>query len=455
MAFLDDNFMLYNKVGKKLFNDYAKDLEIIDYHCHLSPKQIAENKKFKNITELMLGGDHYKWRAMRSCGVDEKYITGDADDREKFRKWAKTVSLAIGNPLYHWTHLELSRYFGIEAPLTEKNCDEIFDRCNELLQTDDYTPRRLIERSNVKIVCTTDAPMDDLEYHKQLSKEFTACKVLPTFRPDLFVEVAAPTFVPYINNAGIKSYEELLEKITERIDYFHSVGCRISDHALVYVPFNLGDAKAVFDKAMRGEKISDDEADVFRTNVLEHCAKEYTKRDWAMQLHIGAIRNNNTPMFEKLGPDTGYDSIGDYSIALQLSKLLNLFHTQNALPKTILYNLNPKDNYVLATMLGNFQQAPYFGKIQFGSGWWFCDQRDGMEAQLRSLSALGILSTFVGMLTDSRSLVSYPRHEYFRRILCNMLGKWVEAGEYPNDAKSLEKIVKGICYQNAKEYFGF
>lgn len=455
MAFLDENFMLKNNVGKKLFEDYAKDLDIIDYHCHLIPKQIAENKKFKNVTELMLGGDHYKWRAMRSCGVDEEYITGSADDRDKFRMWAKTVSLAIGNPLYHWTHLELSRYFGINYQLNEKTADEIYDKCNEMLQSDDFTPRRLIEKSKVKIVCTTDAPMDDLEYHALLAKEFKACKVLPTFRPDLMVEITAKTFVPYIKNAGISTYSQLLDKISERIDYFHSAGCRISDHALTYVPFAKGDAEPIFNMAMSGETITPEQADIFRTRVLEHCAKEYTNHDWTMQLHIGAIRNNNTPMFEKLGPDTGFDSIGDASIAEQLSNLLNLFHTQGSLPKTIIYNLNPKDNYVIATMLGNFQQAPYFGKIQFGSGWWFNDQRDGMEAQLKSLANLGILSTFVGMLTDSRSLISYPRHEYFRRILCNLIGQWVEDGEYPEDYEMLGKIVSGICLHNAENYFGF
>lgn len=455
MAFLDENFMLYNKVGKKLFYDYAKDLEIIDYHCHLIPKQIAENKKFKNVTELMLGGDHYKWRAMRSCGIDEEYITGGADDREKFRMFAKTVSLAIGNPLYHWTHLELSRYFGIDIQLNEKTADEIFDKCNQLLSTDDFTPRRLIERSNVKIVCTTDTPLDDLEYHKQLAKEFKTCKVLPTFRPDLMLEVAAPTFLPYIEKAGITTYERLLEVISERIEYFHQNGCRISDHALTYVPFIIGDAKEVFEKAINKQEITAVDADIFRTALLSYCASEYVKRDWTMQLHIGALRNNNTPMFNKLGPDVGFDSIADNSIATNLSKLLNSMHTNGYLPKTILYNLNPKDNYVLGTMLGNFQSAPYFGKIQFGSGWWFNDQRDGMEAQLKTLANLGVLSTFVGMLTDSRSLISYPRHEYFRRILCNLIGSWVENGEYPEDYEMLGKIISGICLHNSETYFGF
>ncbi len=455
MAFINENFMLYNKTGKELYDNYAKDLDIIDYHCHLNPKQIAENKKFKNITELMLGGDHYKWRAMRSCGIDEKYMTGDGDDREKFRMFAKTLSYAIGNPLYHWTHLELSRYFGIEQPLTEKTADEIFDKCNELLQTDDFTPQKLIERSKVKVVCTTDAPMDDLRYHKQLAKEFTACKVLPTFRPDLLVEITAKTFMPYIKNANITTYDELLNTITERIDYFHQNGCRISDHALTYIPYQLGNAEKVFNKSIKGEEISDIEADIYRTAILEHCAKEYSKRDWTMQIHIGALRNNNAKMYEKLGPDVGFDSIADENIAANLSKLLNKFANSNYLPKTILYNLNPKDNYVLGTMLGNFQAAPYFGKIQLGSGWWFCDQRDGMEAQLKTLANLGVLGTFVGMLTDSRSFISYTRHEYFRRILCNLLGEWVENGEYPYDHEMLGKIISGICLHNAENYFNF
>ena len=452
MAFLDNDFMIYNNVGKKLYNDFAKDLDIIDYHCHLSPKQIAENKKFKNITELMLGGDHYKWRAMRSCGIDENYMTGDADDREKFRMWAKTLSYAIGNPLYHWTHLELSRYFGIN---TEKNCDEIYDKCNELLKNDDFTPRKLIENSKVKIVCTTDAPFDTLEYHKQLASEFKACKVLPTFRPDLLVEINNKTFLPYLEKGGITSYSQLLESISERIEYFHNNGCRISDHALTYVPYKTGDAESVFNKAINGEIITDEEADIYRTEVLKHCAAEYTKREWAMQLHIGALRNNNSPMYDKLGPDVGFDSIADGNIAENLSKLLNSMQVSGNLPKTILYNLNPKDNYVLATMLGNFQAAPYFGKIQFGSGWWFCDQRDGMEAQLKALANLGVLSTFVGMLTDSRSFISYTRHEYFRRILCNIIGDWVAKGEYPEDYEMLEKIIKGICLYNAENYFKF
>lgn len=455
MAFLNENFMLYNKTAIKLFNDYAKDLPIIDYHCHLSPKMIAENRKFKNITELMLGGDHYKWRAMRSCGISEEYMTGNADDREKFRMFAKALSYAIGNPLYHWTHLELSRYFGINTPLNEDTADEIFDKCNELLKTDDFTPRKLIERSNVKIVCTTDAPLDTLEYHQSLAKEFKACKVLPTFRPDLLVEIALPTFLPYIKQANVENYNQLLNLITEKIEYFHKNGCRISDHALTAVPYSLGDAEEIFNKALNGEKISNKEADIYKTAVLHHCATEYVKRDWAMQLHIGALRNNNTPMYNKLGPDVGFDSIADENIAENLSKLLNMFQTEGGLPKTILYNLNPKDNYVLGTMLGNFQSGPYFGKIQFGSGWWFNDQRDGMEAQLKTLGNLGVLGTFVGMLTDSRSFISYPRHEYFRRILCNLIGEWVENGEYPEDYKALEKIITGICYNNAEKYFEF
>ena len=455
MSFLDKNFMLKGKTAQKLFFEYAEKLPIIDYHCHLNPKQIADNENFRSITDLMLGGDHYKWRAMRSCGIDERFITGDADDREKFRMWAKTVSYAIGNPLYHWTHLELSRYFGIDNPLNEKNADEIFDKCNALLKTDDFKPQKLITRSNVKIVCTTDSPMDDLCYHKILADSFTECKVLPTFRPDVLIDINAPAYLEYINKAEITSYQELLNVISSRIKYFNSVGCRLSDHGLGSVPYAEGDPEKVFDKFINGQAISDVEADIYKTAVLDHCAKEYSKYGWTMQIHIGAMRNNNTPMYKKLGPDSGFDSINDLTVAQPLSSLMNLFETSGHLPKTILYNLNPKDNYVLATMIGNFQSYPYFGKIQFGSGWWFNDQRDGMENQLKTLANLGILSTFVGMLTDSRSLVSYPRHEYFRRILCNVIGEWVDNGEYPKDFEMLERIIKGICYNNAKEYFNF
>lgn len=407
MGIINENFMLYNKTGKHLFEKYAKDLPIIDYHCHISPKMIAENYQFKNAFELFLGGDHYKWRQLRTNGIDERYITGDADDYEKWLKFAETMPMLLGNPLYHWTHLELKRYFDIDEHLCPETAKEIWDRVNSLLETDEYRVRGLIKMSNVDTICTTDAPYDTLEYHREL-KSFET-KVVPAFRPDL---------------SDIKS------DISERMDFFHENGCRLSDHSV-------------------------DEMNDEIIEKLVYLGEEYAKRGWVWQLHIGALRNNNTRMFEKLGPDTGFDSVNDFQIAEGLSKILDSLDKKDMLPKTILYTLNPKDNYVLGTMLGNFQGGGIPGKIQFGSGWWFNDQRDGMESQMRALANLGMLSRFVGMLTDSRSFVSYTRHEYFRRILCNMIGSWVEKGEYPNDEKALKQIVEGICYYNAKNYFDF
>ncbi len=406
MRFMDKNFMLKNKTARKLY-DAVKDLPIIDYHCHISPKMIAENHKFKNAFELFLGGDHYKWRQMRTNGIDERFITGDADDYEKWVAFCKTMPLLIGNPLYHWTHLELKRYFGINEPLSEKNAKEVWDKINALLDKEEYRAQGLIKMSNVEVICTTDNPYDTLEYHKQL-KNFST-KVVPAFRPDL---------------------DNLKEDITERMDYFHENGCRLSDHAV-------------------------DEMNDELIEKLVFLGEEYAKRGWVWQLHIGALRNNNSKMFEKLGPDTGFDSVNDFQIAEGLSKILDALDKKDMLPKTILYTLNPKDNYVLGTMLGNFQGGGIPGKIQFGSGWWFNDQRDGMEGQMRALSNLGMIARFVGMLTDSRSFVSYPRHEYFRRILCNLLGKWAEEGEYPMDLDMLKKIAADICYYNAKNYFEF
>ncbi len=406
MKFMDKNFMLKNKTARKLY-DAVKDLPIIDYHCHISPKMIAENHKFKNAFELFLGGDHYKWRQMRTNGIDERFITGDADDYEKWEAFCKTMPLLIGNPLYHWTHLELQRYFGINEPLSEKNAKKAWDKINALLAKDEYRAQGLIKMSNVEVICTTDNPYDTLEYHKQL-KDF-GTKVVPAFRPDL---------------------DNLKEDITERMDYFHENGCRLSDHAV-------------------------DEMNDELIEKLIFLGEEYAKRGWVWQLHIGALRNNNSKMFEKLGPDTGFDSVNDFQIAEGLSKILDTLDKKDVLPKTILYTLNPKDNYVLGTMLGNFQGGGIPGKIQFGSGWWFNDQRDGMESQMRALSNLGMIARFVGMLTDSRSFVSYTRHEYFRRILCNLLGKWAEEGEYPMDLDMLKKIAADICYYNAKNYFEF
>ena len=449
---INDNFMLKTNAAKKLYS-YVKDLPIIDYHCHLSPAQIAENYQFRNAFDLFLGGDHYKWRQLRTNGIDEELITGSADDYEKFKAFAKTMPMLIGNPLYHWTHLELKRYFDIDVTLSEESCDEIWNICNQKLATEEYRAQALILRSNVEVICTTDDPADTLEYHKQL-KDFKV-KVLPTFRPDKAVEIGKDTFIPYIKAIGVKSYDELESWMRSRIKFFNEYGCRLSDHAMEYIPFAEGDAAEVFALRMSGAALTNEQIDIFKTALLKVCAEEYTKLGWAMQLHIGALRNNNKKMYEKLGADVGFDSINDLCIAEKLSAFMNNLEYNDCLPKTILYTLNPKDNYVLGTMLGNFQKAPTAGKIQFGSAWWFNDQRDGMVEQMKALANLGMISRFVGMLTDSRSFVSYPRHEYFRRILCNLIGQWVEDGEYPEDYETLEKIVKGICYENAKNYFNF
>jgi len=455
MIFINDEFMLKSKTAKRLYKKYAKDLPIIDYHCHLSPEMIANNYKFDNIGELFLGGDHYKWRVMRSNGVDESYMTGDKSYHDKFIEFADSLTYAIGNPMFHWTHLELKRYFGIDDILSKDTAEMIWEKANKIMAEGGFSAKELIERSNVEVICTTDDPVDDLKWHKKLKDDGFKVKVLPTFRPDKAVEIGKETFIPYMAQLNVSTYDELLRKLSERIEFFAENGCRLSDHALEYVPFAEGDAAAVFDKKMSGEKITQKEEDIFKTAVLKHCAEEYTKREWAMQLHIGALRNNNSKMYEKLGPDIGFDSVNDLVIAEPLSKFLDHLEKSDCLPKTILYNLNPKDNYVLATMLGNFQKGPVKGKIQFGSGWWFNDQRDGMEAQMKSLGNLGLLGRFVGMLTDSRSFISYPRHEYFRRILCNLVGEWVEDGEYPDDDKALKTIIEGICYYNAKNYFKF
>ena len=455
MGIINDNFMFTNKTGKKLYNDFAKDLPIIDYHCHLVPEMIANDYKFKDTYDLFLGGDHYKWRQMRSFGIDEEFITGDGDRYEKWLGFARVMPYLIGNPLYHWTALELKRYFGIDEPLNEKSAKKIWDICNEKLKRADFSAKKLIEKSNVEIICTTDDPADDLRFHKQLKEEGFKTKVLPTFRPDKAVNIDKPWFDGYIKDNGIESYEGLISWLKERIAFFHENGCRLSDHALDYVPFELGDAAKVFDKKAKGEVLSEKEIDVFKTAVIKECAIEYARLGWTMQIHIGALRNNNSKMLEKLGADTGFDSINDLCIAEKLSAFLDNLDTEDNLPKTILYTLNPKDNYVLGTMLGNFQRGPVQSKIQFGSGWWFNDHRDGMEAQMKALGNLGVLGKFIGMLTDSRSFVSYTRHEYFRRIFCNLIGSWVEDGEYPDDMDALKTIVEGVCYKNAKQYFGF
>ncbi len=460
--FMDKDFLLSNDTAKTLFHEYAENMPLCDYHCHLSPKEIWENKPYSNITQVWLYGDHYKWRAMRAMGIDEKYITGEATDREKFLAWAKTIQYCIGNPLYHWTHLELQRFFGIYEPLNEKNAEEIYDKINKMLAGNGYCPRDFIEKSNVSVICTTDDPADSLEYHKKIAAEGTlSAKILPTFRPDKAVEISKDGFSEYISKLSeasgisITDLDSLKKALSGRIEFFHNAGCRIADHGMTYIPYKTGICPdSVLKKALSGEKVTPEEEDAYKTELVLHCGREYAKHGWAMQIHINAIRNNNSKMFKKLGPDTGYDSINDLQLAANLSGFLDALEKDNLLPKTIFYSLNPNDNYVLASMMGNFQGGKK-GKMQLGSAWWFNDHRDGMEEQMKSLANVGLLSCFVGMLTDSRSFLSYPRHEYFRRILCNIIGTWVENGEYPNDKETLEKIVKGICFDNAMEYFGF
>ena len=461
--FMNENFLLSNDTAVELYHKYAKEMPIIDYHCHLNPQEIYENKQFKNITEVWLYGDHYKWRAMRSNGIDERFMTGDATDYEKFMAWVKTLQIAIGNPLYHWTHLELQRFFGIHEPLNEKTAESIWNKANEMLQREDFRARDLIKKSNVKALCTTDDPVDSLEYHIKLKedKDFDV-KVLPTFRPDKAIRINKKTFIPWINKLGevtgkeIQSYDDLLKGLRERVEFFHSVGCRISDHALdsvFYKEASYDELNRIFIKGLSGEEVSKDEEKAYITGILKYLGETYSEFGWTMQLHIAAMRDNNTRMFNKKGADIGFDSINDEEIAYPLSRLLDSLESEDKLPKTILYTLNPKDNYVIGTMLGNFQGTTAKGKIQFGSAWWFVDNKLGMEEQMSTLANLGLLSNFVGMLTDSRSFLSYPRHEYFRRILCNLIGTWVENGEFPNDMEILGKIISDISYNNAENYF--
>ncbi len=462
--FMDRDFLLDTDTAKKLFFDYAEKMPICDYHCHLSPKEIYENKPYENISEIWLSGDHYKWRAMRSCGIDERYCTGDATPREKFEKFAYALQYCIGNPLYHWAHIELQRYFGIDTPLSAKTADDIFDRANKAMAEGDFRPQSLIANSNVKIVCTTDDPIDSLEYHKLLSQQDLPFRVLPSFRPDKALNINLDGFEDYIRALGdaagieIKHYGDVVKALCARADYFNEVGCKVSDQAFEYVPYREADEdelNKIFRKAMKGERPKQKDADKYRTAVMLELGKKYQELGWAMEIHIGALRNNNTAMFNKLGADVGFDSVGDCEIAKPLSAFLNALNVNGNLPKTILFNLNDKDNTVLATMLGNFQSSETQSKIQFGPAWWFLDTMDGMTAQMKSLGNLGVLGKFVGMETDSRSFTSYGRHEYFRRILCALIGSWVEEGKYANDEEILGEIIEGICYNNAINYFEF
>ncbi|WP_078553852.1 glucuronate isomerase [Bacillus alkalicellulosilyticus] len=460
--FIHEDFLLHSKAAKILYHDYAKDMPIYDYHCHLSPQEIADNKMFSNLSSIWLEGDHYKWRAMRNIAIEETYITGNGSDHEKFKQWSKTVPYTVGNPLYHWTHLELKRYFQTDLLLDEETSEALWEHCNELLQTPDYSTQRIIEKSNVKVICTTDDPIDDLEHHKMIKENqgFTT-KVLPAFRPDLAVELTKSTFNEYITKLAevseieIESYEQLLSALEKRAHYFHDAGCRISDHGLETLPFSpcsFEEASSIFEKVRNGSLINEQEEMKYKTYTLVFLGKLYHSLGWAMQYHVGAIRDNSDRMLALAGPNSGFDSIHDFSLAKSLNGILNELDKTNELPKTIIYSLNPIHNYVVATACGNFQSEQK-GKVQFGSGWWFNDQKDGMLRQMTDLANLGLLRTFVGMLTDSRSFLSFTRHEYFRRILCNLIGDWVEKGEAPADYKLLGQMVQDISYTNAKNYF--
>ncbi len=462
--FMDEKFLLGNKPAERLYFGFAEKMPIYDYHCHIDPRAIAENKKYRNITEIWLGGDHYKWRVIRANGVDEKYITGDAGDREKFFKWCETVPYCIGNPLYHWTHLELKRYFGIDCVLSPETAGYVWDKCNEMLKGDDFSVRAIIKKSNVKLICTTDDPADDLGYHRAISQDKSFdVKVLPAFRPDKGMNIEKEGFRDWVGRladaSGIKigTFDDLKAALRSRMDYFHNIGCRVSDHALdpvVYRRAAEGAEEAVFLKALKGEAVSPEEAEIYKTAFLTFAGREYAARGWVMQLHMSTLRNNNSKMMKQLGPDTGFDTMGDFNVAQPLVKLLNAVEESGGLPKMILYSLNAGNDYILGAMTGCFQDGSIPGKIQFGSAWWFNDHKDGMEHQLKALANTGLLSRFAGMLTDSRSFLSYTRHEYFRRILCNLIGTWIEKGEVPADYSHLGRLVEDICYNNAVKYFG-
>lgn len=464
MSFINDNFLLQNSFSEKLYHEYVRDLPIIDYHNHLPPKDIAENRIFQNLSQVWLEGDHYKWRALRAQGVDEKYITGDASDEEKFLKWAETVPYTVRNPLYHWTHLELKRYFNIDDLLTLENAEKVYRECSNKLQEASYHTIGLLAQRKVEFLGTTDDPVDTLIYHKIINKNNNAPKTLPTFRPDKAYAIEnISTYLDYLDllsNASqieIKTYDDLISALDNRITYFHDVGCRIADHGLeqLYeVDKKSGDCNVIFNKIKSRKNLSKEEVKTFKSTTLLLLCRMYHAKGWVQQFHLGAIRNNNTRLLDKLGSDTGFDSMGDFSQAKALSSFLNNLDSTNQLSKTILYNLNPAYNEVFATMAGNFNDGTVKGKVQYGSAWWFLDQKDGMEKQINTLSNMGLLSSFVGMLTDSRSFLSFPRHEYFRRILCNLIGQDVENGELPADEKWLGKIVSDICYYNAKAYFG-
>jgi glucuronate isomerase len=463
--FMDKNFLLHTETAQKLYHEHAAKMPIFDYHCHLNPKDIADDRMFKSITEIWLAGDHYKWRGMRTNGVAERFCTGDATDWEKFEKWAETVPQTLRNPLYHWTHLELKKFFGIEEVLSPKNARQIFDACNAKLNTSAYSCRNIIRMANVHTICTTDDPVDNLQYHQQIKASGFEVAVLPAWRPDKAMMVDDPAFFnAYINQLAsvaemtITTFADLLAALEKRHQYFHENGCRLSDHGLdtAYAEdYTAKEIRAIFAKVRSGSQLGSGEILKFKSCMLFEFGLMDHSRGWTQQFHIGPLRNNNTRLFNKIGPDTGFDSIGDKPIAEALSKLLDRLDLEDKLCKTILYNLNPADNELYATMIGNFQDGSVPGKMQWGSGWWFLDQKDGMEKQINTLSNLGLLSRFVGMLTDSRSFLSYTRHEYFRRTLCNILGNDVENGEIPNNMELLGQMVENISFNNAKNYFNF
>jgi glucuronate isomerase len=463
--FLDKDFLLDNETAIRLYHEYATPVPIIDYHCHLDPEQIADDIRFENLTRIWLAGDHYKWRAMRANGVEERYVTGDADDREKFMKWAETVPDTLRNPLYHWTHMELQRYFGIHELLSPDSAELIYRKAGEMLATEDFSVRSLIRKMNVEVVCTTDDPVDTLEHHQRIREDGFETMVLPTWRPDKSLAVDDPVkyngYLEKLERASglnIHNYMDLLTALSERHDFFHSQGCRISDHGMetFYAEeFQHTEIERIFLKIRSGRELNALEIAKFKSALLIELAVMDHERGWVQQFHVGALRNNNSRRNHELGPDTGFDSIGDFRMARSMSRFLDKLDAQEQLAKTIVYNLNPADNEMLMTMIYNFSDGITPGKMQFGSGWWFLDQKTGMIDQINTLSALGLLSRFVGMLTDSRSFLSYPRHEYFRRILCNLVGTDVARGEIPDDPGLLKPLIQNVCYYNAKEYFAF
>jgi glucuronate isomerase len=463
--FLDEDFLLNTKAAQQLYHEYAKEMPVIDYHCHLPPQQIASDHQFENLTQAWLYGDHYKWRAMRTNGVDEGYCTGDRPDWEKFQKWAETVPYTLRNPLYHWTHLELQRYFGITDIVSSRTARNIYETCSAQLQTKEYSVRNLLRKMNVRTVCTTDDPVDTLEFHARLKQDGFEIPILPAFRPDNAMNVDSPEkFNSYIKklegatNVAISNFNDYLFALENRHDFFASMGCTVSDHGLeeIYVEeFTGWEVEAIFNKVRAGKELNDTERRKFKSAMLVHFAEWDWEKGWVQQFHLGALRNNNSRMTQKLGPDTGWDSIGDFSQGRALARFLDRLDKEDKLAKTILYNLNPADNELIATMAGNFNDGSVAGKVQFGSGWWFLDQKDGMVRQINALSNMGLLSRFVGMLTDSRSFLSFPRHEYFRRVLCNLFGEEITNGELPNDMEWIGKVVRDICYYNARQYFNF